>query len=71
MVIPKGKALIRGPHLFEAQGLLEEIRYVLDTLLYCRFSHAENWELENRLWGQNLEEAMFVYILRRKISYDS
>ena len=45
--------------------------YVLDTLLYCRFSYAENWELENRLWGQNLEEAMFVYILRRKISYDS
>ena len=43
---------------------------------YCRFSYAENWELVNwklvkSIVGQNLEEAMFVYILKREIGYDS
>ena len=35
----------------------------------CRFSYAGT--SKNRLWGQNLEEAMFVYILKWEINYDS
>ena len=37
----------------------------------CRFSRAGNWELLKSIVGQNLEEAMFVYILKREIGYAS
>ena len=37
----------------------------------CRFSYAGNWELVKSIVGQNLEEAMFVYILKREIDYAS
>ena len=36
-----------------------------------RFSYAGNWELVKSIVGQNLEEAMFVYILKREIDYAS
>ena len=39
----------------------------LHRQLYCRFSWAGNWKLV--LWGQNFEEAMFVYVLKRKNVY--
>ena len=39
--------------------------------LYCRFSYAGNWELVKSIVGKNLEEAMFVYILKREIGYNS
>ena len=34
---------------------------------HCRFSNAGKWELVKSTVGQNLEEAMFVYILKREI----
>ena len=33
----------------------------------CRFTYAGNWELLKPIAGQNLEEAMFVYIFKREI----
>ena len=41
------------------------------VVCYCRFSYAGNWELVKSVVGQNLEKAMFVYILQREIGYDS
>ena len=38
---------------------------------YCRFSYARNWELVKSIVGQILEEAMYVYICKREIGYDS
>ena len=34
-------------------------------------SYARNWELVKSIVEQNLEEAMFVYILQREIGYNS
>ena len=34
-----------------------------------RFSYARNWKLVNWLWGQNFEEAVLIYILKREIEY--
>ena len=43
----------------------------LKCFLYCRFSYAGNWELVKSIVGQNLEETIFVYILKRELDYDS
>ena len=37
----------------------------------CRFSNAGNWELVTSIVRKNLKEAIFVYILKREIGYDS
>ena len=41
------------------------------SITYCRFSYAGNWELVKSIMKTNLEEAMFVYILKREIGYYS
>ena len=37
----------------------------------CRFSYAKNWELVKSIAGTNLEQAMFLYILKPETGYDS
>ena len=56
---------------------LSELKVVNDDLemrryfLYCCFSYAGNWELLKLIVIQNLEEVMFVYILKWEIGYGS
>ena len=56
---------------------LSELKVVNDDLemrryfLYCCFSYAGNWELVKLIVIQNLEEVMFVYILKWEIGYGS
>ena len=56
---------------------LSELKVVNDDLemrryfLYCCFSYAGKWELVKLIVIQNLEEVMFVYILKWEIGYGS
>ena len=44
----------------------------LSQASYCCFSYAENWELlKSNVGTKFLEEAMFVYILKRELGHDS
>ena len=53
MRIPKGAALIRGQHLFEARRLLEEIRslfiYPFVYLFFYLFIYLFDWREESQL----------------------
>ena len=58
MWIPKGAALIRGRHLFEARRLLQEVQYVCPSVILvglCRTLHEKyctnKYRLENKISG--------------------
>ena len=41
------------------------------TNFYSSIVTFYTWETGNRLWGQNLEKAMFVYILKQELGSDN